>query len=183
MSWTFFIIIAILVFIAYQLLQLNRGKKYELALKVAEKSEGKIREFFPHLYPNASEKMKGEIRDFIAQSVKDNMEFDSLSTDSDGLAYYIYLGRLKVMNDKINAKTDAQAKEQMERVRESISEELRRWDGRLGKMVDAGNISVWEKDFVLWSFLKAIYEQFPQRYFELENYFGSEFRSLQPVKK
>ncbi|NNM43825.1 MAG: hypothetical protein HKM07_05730 [Chlamydiae bacterium] len=183
MSWTFIIIIAVLVFIAYQLLQLNRGKKYELALKVAEKSEEKVREFFPHLYPTADEGMKEEIRDFVAQSIKENMEdHDSTSTDRDDLTYYIYLGRYKIINDKIKAETDLKKKEKMQSVKEDISKELKNWEDRLDSMVDKRKISEWEKSFVLWHFLKGINDQFPERYFELEDYFGSKFRDLQPIK-
>lgn len=183
MSWTFIIIIAVLVFVAYQLVQLNRGKKYELALKVAEKSEDKVREFFPHLYPSASEDMKEEIRDFVARSVKENMEDnDSSSVDRDDLAYYIYLGRYKIMNDKINAETDSKKKERMRSVEEDITKELKQWDNRLDSMVDNGKMSDWEKSFVLWNFLKPINEQFPERHFKLEDYFNSQFRGLQLQK-
>ncbi len=185
--------LAVLVFIAYQLLQLNRGKKYELALKVAEKSEEKMREFFPHLYPGASEDMKEEIRDFVAQSIKENVEdndYTSASMENDGyssahsndLAYYIYLGRYKIIKDKIKAETDLKKKEKMQSVEEEITKELREWDKRFDLMVDKGKMSEWEKSFVLWNFLKPINEQFPERYFKLEDYFNSEFRALQPER-
>ncbi len=180
MSWTFIIIIAVLVFIAYQLSQLNRGKKYELAIKVAEKSEEKVREFFPHLYPIASEEMKEEIRDFVTQSVKENMEDnDSSSADRDDLAYYIYLGRYKIINDKIKAETDLKKKERMQSVKEDISKELKQWEDRLDSMIDKGKMSEWEKSFILWDFIKPINDQFPERHFELEDYSKTRFRGLQ----
>jgi len=183
MSWIFIIIIAILVFIAYQFSQLNRGKKYELAIKVAEKSEEKVREFFPHLYPIASEEMKEEIRDFVIRSIRENMEdYDSLSVDRDDLAYYIYLGRYKIINDKINAETDLKKKEKMQSVKEDILKELKQWDNRLDSMIDKGKMSEWEKSFILWNFLKGINDQFPERYFELDDYFNSRFRGLQLQK-
>lgn len=190
MSWTFIIILAVLVFIAYQLLQLNRGKKVELALKVAEKSEDKVREFFPHLYPTATEDMKEEIRDFVAQSVKENMEDNDYTSASmenddyssahrDDLVYYIYLRRYKIIKDKIKAETDLKKKEKMLSVEEEITKELRGWDKRLDSMVEKGKMSEWEKSFVLWNFLKPINEQFPERYFKLEDYFNSQFRAFQ----
>lgn len=179
MSWTSISILAVLIFIAYQLLQLNRGKKNELALKVTEKSKDKVCEFFPHLYPTTSEEMKKEIRDFVAQSIKENVEDNSSSANRDDLAYYIYLGRYKIINDKIAAETDSKKKEQMQRIKEEISKELKEWDNRLDSMIDKGKMSDWEKSFVLWNFLKWINEQFPERYFELDDYFKSRFKGLQ----
>jgi len=179
MSWIFTIIIAVLVFIAYQLLQLNRGRKYELALKMVEKKEEKVREFFPHLYPTVSEKMKEEIRDFVAQSIRENLEDNSTSNERNDLAYYIYSGRYKIINDKIAAETDSKKKELMQSVKEGISKELKEWDNRLDSMVDKGIMSEWEKSFVLCDLLKGINEQFPERYFDLNDYFNSRFRSIQ----
>ena len=185
MSWTFIIIIAVLVFIAYQLSQLNRGKKYELELKVAEKvaekKEEKIRELFPHLFPIASEDMREEIRDFFVKSTQEDvMETDSLFDDYEhGMTGYIYLERYKTMSDKIDTETDLKKKERMQSVKEDISKELKQWESRLDSMIDKGKISEWEKSFILWDFIKPINDQFPERHFELEDYFETRFRGLQ----
>lgn len=181
MDWTFIIIVGVLVFIAYQLVQLNKGKKHELVMKIAEKNEQKIRELFPHLYPVASEDMKEEIKDFVAKNVEENVT-EATSDGATTLAGYIYLERYKIMNDKIKAETDSKKKEKMQSVEDEITKKLRQWDDKLGKMVDLAKISEWEKDFILYDFLKPINDQFPERHFELDDYFDSRFGRMQLPK-
>lgn len=178
MSWTFIVIIGVLIYIAYQLSQLNRGKKIDLEIKIAEKDEQKIKELFPHLYLVASGDIKEEIKDFVTQ----NMEENITEVSSDGvttLAGYIYSERYKIINEKIDAETNSQKKQEFKNIEESISKDLERWDNRLDSMVNKGKISEWEKDFILWNFLKPINDQFPERHFELDDYFNSRFGRLQ----
>ena len=67
----------------------------------------------------------------------------------------------------------------MQSVKEDISKELKEWDNKLDSMVDKGKVSEWEKSFILWDFIKPINDQFPERHFELDDYFDSRFRGLQ----
>ena len=178
MSWTFIIIIGVLIYIAYQLSQLNRSKKHELVLKIAENNEQKIKEFFPHLYLNADEDMKEEIRNFVARSIQENISEINSSSGENGEDFsdYIYLERYKIIHKKIDTEADLKKKERMQSIKEDIVKELRQWDEKLRTMVDSGRVSEWEKDFILWNFLKPINDQFPERYFDLEEYFNSKFK-------
>ncbi len=176
MSWIFTIFLVVLIFVAYQLFQLNCGKKFELALKVSEQNEDKLREFFPHLYPVVPEDMKEEIRDFFVQNVNENMMNNSSAAGRGDLAYYVYLGRYKIINDKIAAEIDSQTIEKMESAKEEISRELNEWDNRLELMVNKRRMSDWERSFILWDFLRGINEQFPERHFDLEDYFKFRYR-------
>lgn len=187
MSWTFIIIIGVLVFIAYQLVQLNRGKEYELGLKIAEKNEEKIKELFPHLYSIADEDLKEEIRGFVVKNAQKNMAEDDSSFDkrTDPAyypGYYWYLDPYKIMNGKIDAETDLQRKKRMRNIKESTSKELEQWHNRLEKMADQGRISEWEMDFIFWNLLEPINDQFPERHFKLDDYFDSKFGRLQLPK-
>ncbi len=177
MNWAFIIIIGVLAFIAYQLVKLNSGKKYEIELKLSEKSEEKIGQLFPNLYFKVSEEMKEEIRDFVTRSVNENIEHNS-STNRNDLAYCIYLGRYKIMNDKIKAEKGLIRREQMQRVKEDISKELSNWDSKLDSMINNGKLSEWEKDFILWHFIRSINDQFPERRFDLDDYFSLVFKVL-----
>lgn len=180
MDWAFFIIIVILSYIAYQLSQLNRSKAHELALNIAEKKEDKVREYFPHLYPTASEEKREEFRNFIDQSIKENSEIYRSPDDRHAtLAGIIYMDRYKIIRDKIEAEADSKKKERMRKVDEELSKELRQWDTRLESLVKREKMSSCERDFILWTFITHINKQFPERRFVLEDYFNAEFRGVQ----
>ena len=186
MSLTFIVIIGVLIFIAYQLSQLNRTKRNELvreaAEKFSEKSEQKYRDLFPNLYPVASEDMKQEIRDFMALKAQNDVLGINLLRDEEKAqdqVNYIYMERYKIINDKIETETNLQNKQRMNDVKESTSKELKQLENHLDVMVNKGKISEWEKSLVLWNLLKGINEQFPERHFKFNDYINSKFGSLQ----
>jgi hypothetical protein len=152
MNWTYAIIIGVLIYIAYQLVELNRSKKGEILLKVAEKNEEMLDKRFPNLYKNINEGAKGEIMSFLD---------DFLKQSNDDLTDYLYLNRFKVMNTLIKSETNSERKKMMEDTRDVIMNDMKKCVSILHKSIEEKKATDSEKDFVIWMYLNKTNENFP----------------------
>ena len=152
MSWTYAIIIGVLVYIAYQLVVLNRSKKGEILLKVAEKNEEMLDKRFPNLYKNINDGAKSEIMNFLD---------DFLRQNNDDLANYLYLERFKVMNTLIKRVISPERKKIMEDTRDVIMNDMKKCESILHKSIEEKKATDSEKDFVIWMYLNKANENFP----------------------
>ncbi len=152
MNWTYAIIIGVLVYIAYQLVELNRSKKGEILLKVAEKNEEMLDKRFPNLYKNINEAAKSEIMNFLD---------DFLKQSNDDLADYLYLERFKIMNTLIKSETNSERKKVMEDTKDVIMDDMKKCESNLHNSINERKATDSEKDFVIWMYLNEVNENFP----------------------
>jgi len=157
MNIAYTLILAVLVYIAYQLYQLNTAKSAEKEERDVEKGEQRLREMFPNLYQGASEERKDEIKEFVEGNEVGN------------LTNYVYNERYKIILEKIEKENDEARKKKMTKRMEEIVSELRHWEELFDKAEEKKEISSWETSYLLWDYLKAVNDSFPERYTDMQS--------------
>lgn len=161
MSIIYLVIIAILVFIAYQLYQSNELKKQEFKKRDSEKEEERIAAFMPHLYKKTtSEEVKKELKSFFYE----NEYYNEHEANNPYVASFIpnslfpYKRKFAMIKEMTKDEKDNEKKEKMEKALERIKKVTKELVEQLSKR----ETTLTEREFVLWHYYEYEYNNFPK---------------------
>jgi Tfp pilus assembly protein PilE len=182
MSIIYLVIIAILVFIAYQLYQSNVLKKQALENREFEKEEERITAFMPHLYnKTTSEEGKEELKRFFYENETYNKEYANDPNISSFNPHSLppHRRELEIMENMAIDEKDAEKKEIMKKALERMNKVIHEIAQQLGKR----ETTYTERLFVQWRYYNKEYDDFPQIEGTSDDYIISSCVEMFPEKK
>ena len=182
MSIIYFVIIAILVFIAYQLYQSNELKKQAFENRELEKEEERIAAFMPHLFnKNTPEEGKKELKKFFYEN-KYWYEHEIHNPYITGEHIDEQPPRQRkfaMMKEMTKDEKDNKKKEKMEKALERMKKVTKELVEQLGKR----ETTLTEREFILWHYYENEYDDFPQIEGTSDDYIISSCVEMFPEKK
>jgi hypothetical protein len=182
MSIIYLVIIAILVFIVYQLYQSNELKKREFENRELEKEEERITAFMPHLYEKTTSKeFKEELKRFFYENEKYNEEYANDPNISSFNPYSLppHRRELDMMENMAIDETDKEKKEKMEKALKRMKKVIHEIAQQLGKR----ETTYTERLFVQWRYYEKEFDNFPQIDEIADDYIISSCVEMFPEKK